>query len=55
MKSRKFRNGTKKWKQSGHKTCEWFRKQYGTSGMSKWQKNGSDAPYFYLTGNPWDV
>ena len=42
MKSRKFRNGTKKWKQSVHKSKEWFIEQYGLYGISKWQKNGKE-------------
>jgi len=40
MKSRKFRQGTRKWKRTGHKTKEWYAVQYGRSGMSMWQRNG---------------
>lgn len=40
MKSRKFRNGTKKWKQNKHKTKEWFINQYGNIGIPMWERKG---------------
>ena len=40
MTSRKRRIGGKKWKNSGHKTREWYINQYGIKGVSKWERNG---------------
>ena len=40
MTSRKRRIGSKKWKKSGHKTIEWYINQYGTNGVSKWERIG---------------
>ena len=38
MKSVKFRRGTKKWKQRGHKPKTWYLEQYGTSGNAIYQR-----------------
>ena len=34
MHKRKFRNGTKKWKQKGHKTICWYYYAYGLHGIN---------------------
>jgi hypothetical protein len=40
MRSRKCRQGTKKWRNSGHKSREWHIAQSGTSGIREWERNG---------------
>ena len=40
MKSKRSRIGSKKWKHSVHKSKEWYIKEMGIAGISKWQRNG---------------
>lgn len=40
MTSRKRRIGSKKWRNSGHKTKEWYISQYGTNGIRYWERTG---------------